>query len=316
MSGPVTRSDVEPTAVSAVGGSPVVEITDSREAEVAGLRVRRALPRRTRRTVGAWCFVDHMGPVPVTEDGGVDVAPHPHVGLQTVTWLVSGEAVHRDSLGTEQVIRPGQLNLMTAGQGIAHSEESTQRYRGDLHGVQLWVAQPEATRHGAPSFEHHAELPRLDLGDGEATVLVGALAGASSTARRDTDHLGVDLVVGRGAVVVPLRVEYEHAVVVLEGAIEVEGRPVVPGRLAYLGTGRDELTVAAGDAARLLLIGGVPFPEPVVMWWNFVARSRDEVADARAAWEAESERFGAVPSGLPRIPAPALPWGRQPPAGT
>jgi redox-sensitive bicupin YhaK (pirin superfamily) len=138
---------------------------------VGKIRVRRSLPRRERRTVGAWCFVDHMGPASVTETVSIDVGPHPHTGLHTVTWLIEGEILHRDSLGSEQVIRPGQLNLMTASHGVAHSEEATGAYRGQLHGVQLWVAQPESTRHGTAAFEHHAELPRLELGRSEATIL-------------------------------------------------------------------------------------------------------------------------------------------------
>ncbi len=194
MSGPVAIEDVDPSSSAARPDAATTVVSPSREAQVGGLRVRRALPRRERRTVGAWCFVDHAGPARVSETVTYDVAPHPHMGLQTVTWLLAGEVVHRDSLGSEQVIRPGQLNLMTAGHGVAHSEEHTGAYRGDLHGVQLWVAQPSSTRHGAPAFEHHPELPKLALGpETTATVLVGELAGTASPARRDTDHLGTDL---------------------------------------------------------------------------------------------------------------------------
>ena len=156
VSGPVTAADTAPVAEhSHPPAGNRVEITESRESRVGALRVRRALPQRARRMVGAWCFVDHMGPAAIDETHGLDVAPHPHIGLQTVTWLVVGEAVHRDSLGTEQVLMPGQLNLMTAGLGVSHSEEGTGRYRGELQGLQLWVAQPSATRHGTPAFEHH-----------------------------------------------------------------------------------------------------------------------------------------------------------------
>src|SRR5436190_8491140 len=176
-----------------VSRDPHLELLDSREAEVGAVRVRRALPRRTHRTVGAWCFADHMGPAAVTEEHGLDIGPHPHIGLQTVTWLLAGEALHRDSLGSEQLLRPGQLNLMTAGHGVAHSEEATGSYRGDLHGIQLWVAQPDATRDGPPAFEHRAELPRVELDGAVATILVGDLAGTPSPARRDTDHVGAQL---------------------------------------------------------------------------------------------------------------------------
>jgi quercetin 2,3-dioxygenase len=186
MSGPVSTTDAPAVADIAPVEQQVVEVTESHEAVVGRFTVRRALPRRGRRTVGAWCFADHMGPADVTEDSGLDVGPHPHMGLQTVTWLLAGEALHHDSLGSEQVIAPGQLNLMTAGGGVAHAEEATGSYSGQLHGIQLWVAQPEATRHGAAAFEHHAELPRVDLGGAEATVLVGELGGVARPARRDS----------------------------------------------------------------------------------------------------------------------------------
>lgn len=175
MSGPVSTVDVPPVAAGEESAPQCVEVTASRAATVGDMPVRRALPRRGRRTVGAWCFADHMGPASVTVDKGVDVGPHPHIGLHTVTWLVAGEALHRDSLGTEQVIRPGELNLMTAGSGVTHSEEATGSYAGDLHGIQLWVAQPEATRHGGPAFEHHGDLPQLELSGAVGTVLVGTL---------------------------------------------------------------------------------------------------------------------------------------------
>ncbi|MCU1367276.1 MAG: putative MarR-family transcriptional regulator, partial [Ilumatobacteraceae bacterium] len=149
--------------------------------------------------MGAWCFVDHMGPADVPIGVGSDVGPHPHIGLQTVTWLLEGEALHRDSLGSEQLIRPGELNLMTAGHGIAHAEEGLGARSGRAHGVQLWVAQPDATRNGAPAFEHHDDLPRVEMANGEGSVLVGAFGGAASRARRDTDHFGIDLALRIGA---------------------------------------------------------------------------------------------------------------------
>jgi hypothetical protein len=284
----------------------MVEITKSRTADVAGHLVRRALPYRARRTVGAWCFADHMGPMSVTAEDSMSIGPHPHMGLQTVTWLVAGELLHRDSLGSEQPIRPGQLNLMTAGRGISHAEESTGRYRGDMHGIQLWVAQPEITRGGDADFEHHSELPQLEVDDATATVLVGELASVASSARRDTDHLGVDLQLRAGQVVLPARPDYEHAVIVLDGAVAVDGETVTPGHLGYLGLGRDELVLTAADSARVVLLGGVPFESPIQMWWNFVARSRDELDAARADWNAGAERFGETGSPLPRVPAPDI----------
>src|SRR5215210_1716331 len=151
MSGPVSVADAAPAPAVDRPEACELEIIEGRDAQVGAFGVNRVLPRRRRRSVGAWCFVDHMGPGDVTADRGLDIGPHPHIGLQTVTWLLRGEVLHRDSLGSEQVIRPGQLNLMTAGHGVSHSEETAGTYAGALHGVQLWVAQPSATRDGPPA---------------------------------------------------------------------------------------------------------------------------------------------------------------------
>ena len=318
MSGPVRTEDVRPDPQPEADAGPAapIEVVPSHEVRVGGARVLRALPRRGHRTVGAWCFADHLVP---SDAGGPAIGPHPHIGLQTVTWLLAGELVHTDSLGSEQRIVPGQLNLMTAGHGVAHAEEPPGRAAGAAaggasHAVQLWVAQPEATRHGLAAFEHHPELPVVPLGPGVATVLVGTLAGATSPARRDTDHVGADLALRPGTTVVPVDPSHEHALVVLEGAVTVDGTTVTPGHLAYFDAGRAELPLSpAGDAgagARLLVLGGVPFPDRLVMWWNFVARTHDEVDAARAAWQSGpgDERFGTVRSTLDRIPAPPTPW--------
>jgi len=311
VSGPVTTDDEAPAEGGCGETHLDVEVADSRAAEVGRFQVRRALPRRERRSVGSWCFVDAMGPAQVTEDHGLDVAPHPHIGLQTVTWLLAGEALHRDSLGTEQVIAPGQLNLMTAGRGIAHSEEATGAYAGELRGVQLWVAQPEGTRHGDPAFEHHGELPQAELGAATATVLVGELAEVASPARRDTDHLGADLQLRAGRSVVPLCPVHEHALFVLDGAVSVAGHPVAAGQLAYVGVGHDELPLEVRGPARAMLLGGTPLEDRLVMWWNYVARSQDEVTEAHRAWVAADEgRFGPVASPLPRTVPDPPPWDR------
>jgi quercetin 2,3-dioxygenase len=285
---------------------PPLEIFDSHETLVGTLRVRRALPRRAHRSVGAWCFADHMGPAAVTETRSVDIGPHPHMGLQTVTWLVAGEILHRDSLGSEQIVRAGQLNLMTAGHGVAHSEEATGRYRGELHGIQLWVAQPENTRHGAPAFEHHAELPIVEWDRLRATVLVGDFAGVISPARRDSAHVGVELALRPGASTLPLRADYEYALIVLDGAVMASATNVEPGHLAYIGSGRTHYTLEVAAPSRVLLLGGVPFPETLAMWWNFVARSNDEIGAARRSWSDDDGRFGRVATSLARIAAPPL----------
>jgi redox-sensitive bicupin YhaK (pirin superfamily) len=314
MSGPVDVADTpaQPTIQASDSPAQTTEVIDGRATTVGDLPVRRVLPRRGRRTVGAWCFADHMGPVEVDEFRTVEIGPHPHIGLHTVTWLVAGELLHRDSIGSEQPIRPGQLNLMTAGHGVAHAEEATNDYRGDLHGMQLWVAQPEDTRHGAPAFEHHAELPQVRLGAGEATVLVGEFDGVTSPARRDTDLVGLDAVLRAGVSSWALRTEFEYAVVVIDGAVAVDDTVVTPGQLGYLGLGRDELTVSTTENARMLLLGGVPFEESVLIWWNYVARSKDEVELAGQDWNAQAERFGRVDSTLARIASPIPPWKTGP----
>lgn len=310
MSGPVASIDTPPEQRAPdEPAPPCAEVFDDREATVGTITVRRALPRRGRRTVGAWCFADHMGPEKVGAEspgqgGGLDIGPHPHMGLHTVTWLVDGALVHRDSLGSEQLIRPGQLNLMTAGNGVVHAEEMDRTYRGSLQGVQLWVAQPSSTRDGAAGFEHHAELPSAELDNATATVLVGALAGATSPARHDTELVGAELTVRRGGAVIPVQRDFEHALIVIDGEVAVGETVVRPGQLGYVGMGRDELPLASSEGARLLLLGGVPFPEPIVMWWNFVARTKEEMAQARTQWATGDERFGAVDTTLPRIPAP------------
>jgi redox-sensitive bicupin YhaK (pirin superfamily) len=312
MSGPVDTADAPVADAAGVPEAACVEIGESRQSRVGGVPVHRSLPRRQRRTVGPWCFADHMGPVQVTEEAGLDIGPHPHTGLHTVTWLVEGEVLHRDSLGTEQLIAPGQLNLMTAGRGVSHSEEAPGSYRGTLHGVQLWVAQPEQTRFGEPAFTHHAALPQLEVDASTLTVLAGSVQDATSPARQDSPLVGVDAVVRPGISVWPLAADFEHALVVLSGEVAVEGRPVRADRFAYLGLGRTEVVIDAVQPARVLLLGGVPFGEPILMWWNFVARTRDELDSAYRQWESGDPRFGRLRSPLPRIPAPKPFWPQRP----
>ncbi len=303
MSGPVQRPDTE------CEDEPLepIELREGRTTEVGGLPVARVLPTKGRRTVGAWCFVDVIGPADAQEPDPLEVGPHPHIGLSTATWLLEGEALHTDSLGTEQVIRPGQLNLMTAGRGIGHAELATEP---PFRGVQLWIAQPERTRHGANAFEHHAVLPEVELeGDGTGTVLVGSFGGARSDARTDTALVGVDLAVPRGRNTLPLDTSFEHALVPLDGRLQVDGDVVEPGWLALLPAGRSELLVESDGTARYLLLGGEPLGERIAMWWNFVARDQDELTDAYRAWQArDTDRFAPVPSKLPRIDAPRPPW--------
>jgi redox-sensitive bicupin YhaK (pirin superfamily) len=314
MSGPVAVEDAAASAECGVAPRELtLEISPSREARIDGQTVRRALPRRGRRTVGAWCFADHIGPSRIDIGPGLGIGPHPHIGLQTVTWLLAGEVLHRDSLGYEQVIRPGQLNLMTAGNGVAHAEETPVGAPAELHGIQLWVAQPDRTRHGEPAFEHHSELPVIRVGEAIATVMVGEFAGITSPARRDTAHMGAELALRAGSTVAPLRPDYEHAVVVLEGAVRIGDAVITPGNLAYLGEHRQELRLDAEGPTRLILLGGVPFESPILMWWNFVGRTQEEIDAASEAWRLDDGRFGAVASDLARIPAPPTPWAKSAP---
>ncbi|HEY5267485.1 MAG TPA: pirin family protein [Acidimicrobiales bacterium] len=286
-------------------------VTDARAALVGELSVRRALPTRGRRTVGAWCFIDHMGPATLSPDNLFGVAPHPHIGLQTVTWLFDGALVHRDSLGSEQLIRPGQLNLMTSGAGIVHSEENPGLTSGELHGAQLWVALPTKTRDGVAAFAHHTDLPRFELTNGEGVVLVGSINDVRSPARHDSDLVGLELTLRPGQNVIPLEPTFEYAMVVIRGAVGVKGETIKPGHLAYLGLGRDEINVSTTENSVALLLGGVPFEESIVMWWNFVARSQEEISSAYESWAKSDERFGPVDSKLSRIEVGAPPWFRS-----
>lgn len=288
--------------------APVPEISAARESTVGATTVRRALPQRHRRTVGPWCFEDHMGPTEVTPTAGLDVGPHPHIGLQTVTWLTEGEVLHKDSLGTEQLIKPGQVNLMTAGRGVVHSEEATGSYAGRLQGVQLWVAQPEETRHGDPAFEHHAELPTLDFDNSVATVITGTFDGHESPSRQDWSAVGVEGRLRPGLTVWPLAPDYEHGLIVVEGVARIGAETVVPGQFAYFAPGAEELPIAATEDATVLLIGGEPFGEEILIWWNLVARSTEEIDDAYVGWL--DGRIGRVDTRLAAMPTPAPPWFR------
>jgi quercetin 2,3-dioxygenase len=292
-----------------ITGAPVqdndLEVTEAREARVGDIAVRRLLPLRLRRSVGAWCFVDHYGPTSVDGVAGMRVPPHPHIGLQTVTWLIQGNVLHRDSLGSEQMIRPGQLNLMTAGRGIAHSEESPVEHDPLLHGVQLWVALPDASRHTAPAFAHHADLPTAGIGGFRATVFLGSLAGAQSPAQAFSEIVGAELAAARDASGrIPLAAGHEHVIFAATGSAVVAGTVLRPGRLIYLATGRDQVDISAAAGSRVLLLGGVPLGEQLLMWWNLVARTPEEIAAGRADWRAG--RLGTV-AGYDGDPLPAPP---------
>ena len=292
--------------VSEPTSTPTFEALPGRLSDLGGLPIRRLLPRSQRRLVGPWCFLDAFGPLTFSSGKPMDVAPHPHVGLQTVSWLLDGEVLHNDSLGLQGLAVPGVLNLMTAGRGIAHSEETPPRNEGRLRGVQLWVALPQASRETAPSFEQHRDLPVVELDGGRATVLMGQLGGARSPARVFSPIVGAEVAGEPGRrLALPLLPEFEHALVLLAGDGQIDGRTLAVDTLYYLGCGRRELLLVSDQKpVRALLLGGAPFGETILMWWNFVARTTDEIVAAREDWEA-GRRFGAVSAYAgPRLAAP------------
>ena len=301
------------------------------------MNVQRTLPQRGLPTVGAWCFLDSFGPDRVA----MSVLPHPHTGLQTVTWPLIGTIRHRDSVGSDVIVRPGELNIMTAGHGISHSEfavlpqpsvvmpheEEMPDAGPELplqRGLQFWVALPDSERDRMPAFEQHRELPTVEGAGYLATVMVGTFGGSTSPATMYSPIVGAD-VTAQGRVQLPLNPAFEHAVLILDGSLAIEEQSVTPGPLCYLGTGRDFLDLEAAAGTRFILLGGEPFQEELLMWWNFVGRTHDDVALARKDWEAqagvensvEAGRFGVVKGHGPeagseagRIPAPPLPGVR------
>lgn len=274
-----------------------------------GMSVRRALPTRQRRLVGAWCFLDHLGPVDFPAGSGMHVGAHPHTALQTFTWLIDGEVLHRDSLGSEQVIRPGQVNLMTAGRGIVHTEDSLAE-GSRLHAAQLWIALPAALADCPPAFEHYPELPRWEEEGCAFTLLAGSWVGYRAPARLYSPLVGLDLHSTGGAVVdLPLDPAFEYGVLPMTGSASLDGEPLAMDEFAYLPVGGRSLRLQLSADSRVLLLGGMPFSDPVVMWWNFVGTSKEAIATAQREWEAGGLRFSPVAGGDGRrLVAPPLPW--------
>ncbi len=286
--------------------------------------VRRVLPHKTRRMIGAWCFLDHFGPDDVAVTGGMWVPPHPHTGLQTVTWLFEGTGLHTDSLGSHQLIRPGQLNVMTAGHGICHAEVTPPGAPRTLHGVQLWVCLPDQVRDVTPpDFTHLAEPPTYVDGAATVRVLTGSLGGVTSTAPTFTPLVGAEVMLGAGAAsALPLRPDFEYGVLAVGGPLLVDGRDLGRDQMTYLGCGRSALSLAApAGRAVAFLVGGQPFEEEIVMWWNFVGRSHDEIVAQREEWNGPGldhvpARYGQV-AGFDgdRLLAPPMPNIRLRPRG-
>lgn len=274
-----------------------------------GMTVLRALPTRQRRMVGAWCFLDHLGPLEFPAGRGMHVGAHPHTGLQTFTWLIEGEVLHRDSLGNEQIIRPGQVNLMTAGRGVVHTEDSLQEGQR-LHAAQLWIALPAEEADCAPAFAHYPELPCWDDNGCRFTLLAGSFAGRTMTGDFRTPLLGVDAFSAPGArLELPLNPAFEHGILILEGQVRIDDEAFATDEFAYLSNGIERLDIELAAGTRILLLGGVPFGEPVLMWWNFVGFSKTGITQAQREWESGDPRFGRVAGDAGRrLVAPPLPW--------
>lgn len=295
-----------------IDGRRAIQRIQPRLSDVGGMPVARVLPRPERRLIGAWCFLDHAGPARFERNAaGMRVGPHPHIGLQTFTWMIEGEVLHRDSLGTEQVIRPGQVNLMTAGRGISHTEESVPGTTA-LQLAQLWIALPYEDRQTAPRFDHYPTLPQFEQHGVRLTLLIGDYAGHHAPTLTFSPLVGVDLT-WSDAVDAEFQLDpaFEWGMLPLEGPVEIDGNRFAQDELAYLGTGRSSLPLRATGAGRAMLIGGEPFTDKVTLWWNFVGHGKAEIERAQADWEAHSERFGEV-QGFdgPRLSPPPIPWAR------
>ena len=285
----------------------VEQVIVPRARDLGGFEVRRALPAQGRQMVGPFIFFDQMGPAEFLIGKGIDVRPHPHIGLATVTYLFQGEMWHRDSLGTSVVIKPGEVNLMTAGRGIVHSEretEATKAQRREMFGIQAWLALPKSVEEAEPAFAHHGlgDLPRIE-GEGKRIRLVmGEAFGRRSPVEFPHPTLYAEAVLAPGAVL-PLDPHYdERAVYIASGAVDIAGERFEDGRLLVFRPG-DRISILALSNARLMLLGGEPMDGPRHIWWNFVSSSRDRIAAAKADWTAR--KFPLVPSDeVEFIPAP------------
>ncbi len=268
-----------------------------RNSDVGGLEVRRALPFRTKRLVGPFIFWDQMGPGEFITGQGMDVLPHPHIGLSTVTYLLEGSTVHRDSLGTNQTIAPGAINLMSAGAGVAHSERTGEAERAApsrMLGIQSWVAQPQALEHSEPSFQHYAKeaIPTVESDGVSITVLMGSFQGVTSPVRCDWETVYADITLPAGGRLhIPAEVE-ERALYTVSGEIEIGGVAYESQRMLVLCPKRG-VTIHATTDTRVLLLGGAVMDGPRHIWWNFVASSKERIEEAKARWKAGE--FHTVP---------------------
>lgn len=298
---------------TATGAASQSKRIQSRISDVGGIPVARALPTKEQRMIGPWCFLDHAGPVQFSEDSaGMQVGPHPHTCLQTFTWMLAGTMLHRDSVGSEQIIKPGQVNLMTAGHGICHTE-SSQFSEGDareLHAAQLWIALPEDKADIAPRFDHYPNLPTFTHKSVSGTVLIGTYADHEAPTLCFSPIVGVDFqFLEDGSLTLTLESSFEYGVLALEGGFELGDEHYDQDELCVLCCGHKSLTLNAKKGTRILLIGGEPFAENVTIWWNYVGHSKEYISKAQQDWHAEAERFGEIENpNAPRMPGPEVPW--------
>ncbi len=288
----------DPKLGDAASCDALEQVIVPRVRDLGGFEVRRALPAAAKQMVGPFIFFDQMGPAEFLIGNGIDVRPHPHIGLATVTYLFDGELVHRDSLGTELAIKPGELNLMSAGRGIVHSERSSAEARltgSRLFGIQAWAALPKSHEEDAPTFAHYdsSALPRISGEAKTVRLIMGSLYGVRSPAEYPHDCFYAEAVLAPGAVL-PLDPDYdERAVYVVAGEIDIAGQTFGEGRLLVFRPG-DRISILATSMARVMLLGGEPMDGPRYIWWNFVSSSEDRIAAAKADWK--SRRFAPVPT--------------------
>lgn len=285
-----------------------------RSAEIGkGTVIKRALPSRQKRMIGAWCFLDHAGPVSFPQGDGLDVGPHPHTGLQTFTWMIEGTMMHTDSIGSKQLIRPKQVNLMTAGYGISHTEVAPDT-ETKMHAAQLWIALPDDKLNMAPQFDHYPELPVVTREGVEFTVLVGEYLNTISPVKVHSELLGVDLTAQASTTTrIPLNPQFEYGFLALEGTAIINGHELTDDNMVVLEPGLSEIEIQLHAGSRLLLLGGEPFESPILLWWNLVGRTQEELKIAREQWINHDTRFGSIPDYEgPRLEAPAFPDKMRP----
>lgn len=280
-----------------------------RRAEIGqGTVIKRALPSRHKRMIGAWCFLDHAGPVSFPQGDGLDVGPHPHIGLQTFTWMIEGTLMHTDSIGSKQLIRPKQVNLMTAGQGISHTEVAPEQ-ETHMHAAQLWIALPDAKRNMPSRFDHYPELPVVSRDGVEFTVLVGEFLETRSPVEVHSPLLALDLTAAETVRTrLQLNPAFEYGFMALEGTAHINQHELNEDNMVVLEPGLQDIEIELHQGARVLLLGGEPFESAILLWWNFVGRTQDELSEARDQWVNQDPRFGSIPDyNGPRLEAPVLP---------